>query len=230
MDANRSLIVFAAAILVLIVAFLGLIPALIKGVNPDAAGQSPMVFDEGSELFMDDAETFAGPPKPPPVRRAKLLGPSEDFVPRTRAERAWHHAWEKLDQEEAEAARDREDFEAWRGFMESPLGKNVQGAFELLRRGHSDEAAKILEEKIPEFEDLPFMVKQPLLKASVRLFKASGNLAAMGRVLVQFLENQERYLDEAHLEGRDRDAHQEMLDEVRELLREARARAAAVGS
>lgn len=230
MDANRSLIVFAAAVLVVLVAFLGLVPALIQGVNPDAVGGSPLVYDEDAELFQTDAERFAEVEETAPVRRARLLGPSESFVPRTRAEHAWVRNWEKLEREEAEAARDREAFERWQGFMESSLGGNVQSAFELLRRGHAEEAGNLLSGMIPEILEQPADVKQPLLKAAVRLFFEAGDQQAMAEVLLAFLEGQEKLLEERTFDAAQRDQQETLLEEVRTYLAQARAKAAEVGS
>ncbi len=232
MDSNRSLIALTAAVLLALVGFLGLLPAMMPGVRPDQVSR-PMVWDEATEQeFEPGAPPPATAPPPPPARRAAILppfSPYEEYVPRTEEEKRWASAYQKLESREREMKAEAESFDRWRGFIESDLGTKVQSAFELLRRGHGESAGQVLAGLLPELAAQPADVQQPVLAASIRLFKQVGDMKAMAGVLVAYLENLEKQLAESPEQGRDRETRAEMLAEVRRTLEAARGRAREVG-
>lgn len=232
MESSRSLVILSVAMLFFLFAFLGLVPMLVptSTISTQKAGL-PQTWDPDDPLFKTDEERFERPRRKAvaPVRRAKVPDPlAEDWVPRTRAERAWAATWQQRQREAAVAAAEQESFDRFRGFLDSSAGGQVQAAFELVRRGKAAEGAALFKGQLDEILRQPEDVQRPLLKSSIRLFKEAGDFVTMGRVLVAYLEGIERHLEDVPQEGRARENYDRMIEEVREMLAQARRKAAEV--
>jgi len=155
---------------------------------------------------------------PPPVIR-------EDFVPRNLTERQWAESMARMKALEAEQEAHQEKVEAFTAFMESSTGGNLSAAFELVRRGKPQDAAALLEGLLPELAQQPPEVQEPLLLASVRLFKEAGRPDLMAQTLHEYLRLVEERLTQGGLEGRTKRAQSELLDQVQTLLADARVAA-----
>lgn len=225
MDANRSLIVLAVGAVIVLAVLMALLPVLLQGFQPKAL--RTLAEERIDPVSYHDLDEPAAPAEPPPPKVARAHFPPklyEESVPRTLSEKQWRAAVARLEQQEEDQAQDAARFDGFRTFMESPTGGNLQAAFELLRRGKSEDAAKLLEGLLAEVAEQPFEIQQPVLKAALRLFKQADRKDLMAASLYRYLENVEAKLTAGGLEGRTKEAHSELLDEVRGFLADPRVR------
>lgn len=225
MDSNRSLVVVAVGSLVILTVLLGVSTVLMQGVQQDGLVR---VVAQSRDLESIYEEDPVAPPKPsgPRVNRAVSHTPRlyEDWTPSNRTEKAWEE--ELLRQENEQVANEarRSRYEAWSQFIESPVGGDLQAAFELFRRGHPEEAVQALQDLLPALEDQPPEVQQPVLAAAMRLFDQAGRSQEAAQAMYRYLEAFEAQLTGTELEGALQDKRTQIYDEIQSMKSQLQSR------